>query len=118
MPVSQHPDPTPGDADADVDAERRERRAGERAIERADQALDVDDAGTARREYLAAAGPFRRAADQARTSGDQGARRADEDAALQALRAAQPITPGAPAVSSGQSTRDSNGGPPVRSSPA
>ena len=74
-----------------ADEERRARLAGERSIEAADRALEVDDGPAARVGYLAAAAHFRRAAGYAAAAGDDGARRADESAAGAAERAARPI---------------------------
>ena len=74
------------------DEARTARAAGRRALESADRALETDDIVTARAAYAAAAAHFRRAAQCAADAGDEGARRIDEAAAVNALHAWLPIS--------------------------
>ena len=59
----------------------------------ADLAVDQGDAEAAWVAYLAAAAHYRQAAERAALAGDEGSRRADEQAAVNALYASLPIQP-------------------------
>lgn len=75
------------------DGALRWRAAGDQCMARADQAVDRGDAEEAREAYQSAAAHYRRAAHCAAAGGDEGSRRADERAAVDALYASLPLEP-------------------------